>query len=788
MERLPPKVTGLSPMAGPPGTRIVVRGENFGKSGDDIVGLTINGRDCWPYLEWNSQSKIVTRCVKAFGKGYVIITTRSGGVGTSDLQFDCQEQTVGPTDESAVWVDEIVNTIPEEDKLGVLPGKIGESYIDFSSSNFNPHLYLLRHCGNIDLMELLKKQGSLKSDLVSKSELKSTSSSSNLAMLKYNLSTIMECLQSLEHLSRVMAISKDNSVEDIIKSIRQTCTKTHELFDPLIARRDLVKSIDSAMQVFRRNETLFNLPSAIETSIKVKNYDSVVKDISEVLSRLRTIDVDQNLTEKIQKDVTTKINKLKKTIQEDLHHICKCNGERSIDHVKKLVSHLNRLDDPVGYDIWIPMKEIRDSLFNSLDEKFDHYLKLSLETAKDVKQHTVLTMGISESDQRGDPPNVVRFVQASMKLFNENYYDIIALGQSYFDPKDEFSCRDASEIKHERLVEFEELMISKPIARLCHLLRLALVPDSSKLEKESPWPPDESGAYVAWLRHVLQSVIACHNHLTKVNLPPAARASLEDFREFVFELRVRSMQILFVNATRCNKNLHTQEDWSIDVDDQYGGRTKLPSIFEKNVIDTLRFANDTIFKTTLPDEKSILKRVDVQPTLRELAHSLINSFLSSLDQALIDSRESPEESNRLLVACKDSSRVPSKFMNRILITICNCQFTRDQVFGRLQDEFEKLDSIKMDRVFKVCSTKYSEYIKKISDKFCRIRCAELTKCLKEEKGGDLEDLQINLMIVNSQIFLIAPQLVNNLMVSIVNMIQKDIESIQARSNNKINNL
>lgn len=34
----PPIVTGLSPIEGPPGTRITIRGENFGNKPSDLIG------------------------------------------------------------------------------------------------------------------------------------------------------------------------------------------------------------------------------------------------------------------------------------------------------------------------------------------------------------------------------------------------------------------------------------------------------------------------------------------------------------------------------------------------------------------------------------------------------------------------------------------------------------------------------------------------------------------------------------------------------------------------------
>lgn len=55
----PPIVTGLSPNEGAPGTRIKIRGENFGSQPGDLIGLTICGMDCLLTAEWKSPNKII---------------------------------------------------------------------------------------------------------------------------------------------------------------------------------------------------------------------------------------------------------------------------------------------------------------------------------------------------------------------------------------------------------------------------------------------------------------------------------------------------------------------------------------------------------------------------------------------------------------------------------------------------------------------------------------------------------------------------------------------------------
>lgn len=102
----PPVVTGISPKEGPPGTRVIVRGEFLGNKAQDLIGLTICGCDCLLSAEWKSSNKIIARSGPCKGRGDIIVTTRSGGPGTSTVQFRGYHETIGPMKESAVWVEE----------------------------------------------------------------------------------------------------------------------------------------------------------------------------------------------------------------------------------------------------------------------------------------------------------------------------------------------------------------------------------------------------------------------------------------------------------------------------------------------------------------------------------------------------------------------------------------------------------------------------------------------------------------------------------------------------------
>ncbi|KAG0414699.1 hypothetical protein HPB47_008146 [Ixodes persulcatus] len=212
----PPKVTGLSPVEGPPGTKVTIRGENLGIDQNDLVNVTICGVDCSMYSEWKSSSKIVTRTRVCTGRGEVLVTTRSGGVGTCTVHFRGILEVIGPTVESAIWVDEShmfsdafghkhptspaqlhpedplgisdesVRRFPEEELRQLFPEGSG----NLLSENFNPTWYLLENYNSTSFSDLKAGLMSLKRKV---GQLQEGPSS----FLKSNVNAIVICLDVL---------------------------------------------------------------------------------------------------------------------------------------------------------------------------------------------------------------------------------------------------------------------------------------------------------------------------------------------------------------------------------------------------------------------------------------------------------------------------------------------------------------------------------------------------------------------------------------------------------------
>ncbi|CAG9829620.1 unnamed protein product [Diabrotica balteata] len=289
----PPIVTGLSPNEGPPGTRIKIRGENFGSQPSDLIGLTICGMDCLLTAEWKSPNKIIAISGPIKGKGDVIVTTKYGGTGTCNVTFRGYHlATIGPLKESAVWVEETPiyswgrhslspssfqqedplglsveeaeNKISEEELLGYFPGKCG----DIGSQHFSPAWFLLENHQTTSFNDLKAGLNHLTRKVQSQKE-------GQLSFLKANLNSVMDQIDTLMNLRE--KYEKESSVFGstptikLERAIKESEREARKLFDDVLARKDRAEKTRNALNVLQRYKFLFCLPCVIERNVEYKH-------------------------------------------------------------------------------------------------------------------------------------------------------------------------------------------------------------------------------------------------------------------------------------------------------------------------------------------------------------------------------------------------------------------------------------------------------------------------------------------------------------------------------------
>ncbi|KAJ8790636.1 hypothetical protein J1605_004609 [Eschrichtius robustus] len=231
--RQPPLVTGISPNEGIPWTKVTIRGENLGAEPADLIGLTICGHNCLLTAEWMSTSKIVCRVGQAKNdKGDIIVTTKSGGKGTSTVSFKLlRPEKIGILDQSAVWVDEMnyydmrtdrnkgipplslrpANPLGIEIEKGKFPQKDLEMLFpgmsaDFTSENFSAAWYLIENHSNASFEQLKMAVTHLKRQANKKSE-------GSLACVKGGLSTFFEAQDALSAIHQKLEADGTEKVE-----------------------------------------------------------------------------------------------------------------------------------------------------------------------------------------------------------------------------------------------------------------------------------------------------------------------------------------------------------------------------------------------------------------------------------------------------------------------------------------------------------------------------------------------------------------------------------------------
>ncbi|MGH0147517.1 UNVERIFIED_CONTAM: hypothetical protein FKN15_017237 [Acipenser sinensis] len=237
--RLPPLVTGISPNEGVGWTKVTIRGENLGTGPADLIGLSICGHNCLLTAEWMSASKIVCRVGPAKNdKGEIIVTTKSGGDGTSTVSFKLLKP-------------EKIEAVPQKDLEGLFKTMSG----GFTSENFSATWYLIENHSATRFDQLKTAANNLRKQANKKNE-------GSLAYVKGGLSTFFEAQDALSGAS----VTADT------------------LFQEVLGRKDKADSTRNALSVLQRFKFLFNLPLNIERNIQKGDYDVVINDYEKAKS------------------------------------------------------------------------------------------------------------------------------------------------------------------------------------------------------------------------------------------------------------------------------------------------------------------------------------------------------------------------------------------------------------------------------------------------------------------------------------------------------------------------
>ncbi|XP_018392147.1 PREDICTED: exocyst complex component 2 [Cyphomyrmex costatus] len=686
----PPVVTGISPKEGPPGTRVIMRGEFLGTKAQDFIGLTICGCNCLLSAEWKSSNKIIARSGPCKGRGDIIVTTQSGGQGTSTVQFRGYHETIGPMKESAVWVEEAPmqnlgwgrralspTNYQQEDPLGLsvegndkkfpedeLIELFGDGSGDLTNEKFHPGWFLLQHHHATTLEDLKAGLAYLRRKVHSQKE-------GQLSFLKANVGAVMEQLDTImslkDQFEADMKSYGSDPTEKLETAIRQSMSEANKLFNDVLARRDRADATRNALAVMQRYKFLFCMPINIERNIKRGNYDLVINDYARVKNLFKNTEID--VFKKILEEIDSRINNFKVLLRTKLQEM-----PFSLEERKKIIRNLVNLDaegDPAWDAIVSHANYLEKSISNTIHEYSDGDIKINCEDANKISKSTPINIKHLRSQKNnGDSsPRQILCVEAICDIVVEQLPDLWRLGQSYFTGQLHVT------VDVEKQSHFKSLVLSNMQYAMGTMKNMC----SHDVEAR-------------WLLHILRCVRQMYASLIHLDLPSEA---LDIFGSFILDLRIHCLRALFKQGAYNIKALRKRETWQIEYLNEDGGITRLPNLFEEIVLAILRHARETVIVCG-PREGPLFNNSAHQIIYRKVIRKLFTSFSKCLHKLLFreEAMDDDETSVSQLIGSPSGYKNKTNKNNKhqrptreqcLLISLSNIRYTLNIVLPRIGD-------------------------------------------------------------------------------------------------------
>ncbi|KAK5930363.1 hypothetical protein CgunFtcFv8_026600 [Champsocephalus gunnari] len=763
--RQPPLVTGISPKEGAAWTKVTIRGENLGTGPPDLIGLSICGHNCLLTAEWMSASKIVCRVGPAKDdKGEIIVTTKSGGLGTSTVSFKLlRPERIGILDQSAVWVEEMnyydmrtdrnkgisplslrpsnplgididKGKIPQKDIELTFPGMSG----DFTSENFSATWYLIENHTGSSFEQLKLAANNLKKQATKKNE-------GSLAYVKGGLSTFFEAQDALAAIHQRLESDGTERVEGSmtqrLENILNRASDTADtLFQEVLGRKDKADSTRNALNVLQRFKFLFNLPLNIERNIQKGDYDVVINDYEKAKSLFGPTEVP--VFKKVYAEVETKIGALRSLLLEKL-----LQTPSTLHDQKRYIRYLSDLHapgDPAWQCIYAQHKWILQLMQNCRNE-FISGQRVgvgAMDSEGDTRPSALGRLGHTASLQRGGSlrtprPSTWRFETPQQVQFVEKLSDVV-IGQlpnfwklwisyvngSLFSETGEKSGQVEKSKKNarQRQNDFKK-MIEEMTNRLVKLVRGALLPTTlpqGDLSLYGGWE-NKTELTGAWLTQIIHTVRACHEAMSALEIP---NDLLQVIQDLLLELRVHCLMVTLLHTTEDVKRLAEKEDWVVDNE----GITSLPSQFEQCMILMLQSLKEPL--EIKQGEMNVLQIDQVQDQATELSVGIMKVFINCLEHLSTKTDGDIDASHNISVDLSSPVRfsgIHEGFSptseQRLLIILSNCHYLEKHTFLNLANYFEKhgltgtekITRVSMDAVRGLDRKLFEAYIERRAD-------------------------------------------------------------------------
>ncbi|XP_052817552.1 exocyst complex component 2-like [Mya arenaria] len=793
-----PVVTGVSPREGPPGTRVTIRGEHLGLDQKDLIGLKICGVDCLLSADWKSSSKVIARTGPGKGKGDITITTRSGGNGTCTVGFRGFFVQIGPLQESAVWVDEtqtVLNQLGRRGNQAPLASRDGEDPLGLSDEgnhaksedemlelfpecsgsmsleNFSPDWYLLENHQAASFEDLKMGLSNMRLSARSRSE-------GPTAFVKANIGTILDCLESLS--SMYEKFSEDDIQRECISSyavsLMQAKSCADGLFQEVLGRKDQADQTRNALNVLTRFRFLFYLPLNMERNIQKGDYNMVINDY--IRARALFAKTEVKIFKKVYGEVEESMQAFCKMLRQKLLKL-----PNTLHEQKKLIGYLSSLESK-GNVGWECLSNMESWLRNLLVDC--------------QKRHTQSTL---TPGGRYGPPQKVLFVEELTELMTAHFPHFWKLGQAYVTGS--LAHReDGKSLKTESTSNKFKEMVSSTIKYFSNLVRGAFLPASletlgaEERRQYGVWS-ETHNVSGSWLPHCVRYVRSCVSGLSGLELPGD---STELLQELAFDMRTQCMEVLLTQATHDVGGLVTKETWVLERDDESGGTTQLPALFENIVNEAVQHLHEVVVQNK-PAETEMFSQRTVQKEATTMCGRLLGAFAPCIEKLAFE--EPPADLTSTLAKNAENKRrsylddptdesIPPK-EQRILIMLSNCRHTESTLLPRLVDNLARHGYLEMSKVLQTCKHTYSGLCDRLFEAYVEEKANPIVGVMEphmyrghfnwctckhpSDVRNYLKEVLMGLIEVHAEVYSILPSYVRPVMTRVIEAVAEEISRL-----------
>lgn len=717
MSDLVPDVTGISPKEAKPGTKLTIRGNNFGRSASELVAVYVCGKNCFSSAEWQSERKIICRvAADCEGRGSVVVHTKRGP-GKCQIQFTALKSTpLGSLEQSAVWVDEAPGAgafsrsergsirPTTQDPLGLK--KIAERPLqtehirlfpgqspDPGNEAFSPTWFLLHHHKSTSFQDL--KKGLVNLTQISRGGVvpqATTAQSASMSHIKDSLPIFFEVHEALNSIHGQMSKGgqssgqqvKPDMTDNLIGLLQKAESRSHNLFEDVLTQKDKADKIRNTLAVLQRFKLLFFLPGRVnelkEDILDVDKFSQVVSDVDKVRSLFR--DTKVPAFRKVMKELHNSVASLQTHLQEKLF-------ESSVQNQTQIVRQLIELGatgDPTWDALQTSLRSMRTKNFASLKKA---ELRWNDETTS-VRRDCISS-----------------FVEEVLTLFKSVLPDLWKLWTRYSNGTlISNDAQQSSKLKQLASTHAKDVkrLFSDEILHGVSMIRAAVLHETLKAKNATEaaerreygiWPePCQSALNAATMSRLLQ---------ISRQIDYKGIYGSDHLKELCFDFRVQTIRLLMEELLEEIKSLKHQEDWELLAD----GGTNLPKLFVSSVDEFCLLVREPV--KSFANEENIFDRIQVETELRSLMASILCQFPVTLSQ--LATMEAPQNLKKMW---------PSGAM-RLVTVLSNSIHSRVTKINHIEESLTKVGFPDARKVCVTVQRKFAELDNRLIEGYLETR-------------------------------------------------------------------